>query len=75
MKGKTVVEELTNIIEQMKAGTFTRSDAAVLITRDAITGILTFVYPGVDSKEGMALFAQAAKLRGFDVEEEPDAVA
>lgn len=75
MDGKTVVQELTSIVQQMNAGTFTKSSAAVLITRDAATGILTFVFPGVGTDEGWKLFEEAAAIRGFVPEEEPDAVA
>lgn len=75
MQGKTVVQELTSIVQQMSAGTYTRSSGAVLITRDAATGILTFVYAGVDNAEGMKLFAEAAAIRGLVPEVEPDAIA
>ncbi len=75
MKGKTVIEELQDRIREMKAGTYTKSSAAVLITRDAKTGILTFSFPGVDADEGYKLFAEAAAIRGFKPEEESDAVA
>ena len=75
MEGKTVVQELVSIVQQMNSGLYTKSSAAVLITRDAATGTLTFVYPGVDTKEGQELFAEAAAIRGYVPEGEPDAIA
>lgn len=75
MKGKTVVQELADRIQQMRDGTYTKSDGAVLITRDAKTKILTFSYPGLDVAEGIKLFEDAVKIHGFVPEEEGDAVA
>ena len=75
MKGKTVIEELAIRIQQMRDGTYTKSSGAILITRDAKTSILTFSYPGLDSPEGMELFAEAALVRGFVPKEEGDAIA
>ena len=75
MEGKTVAQELSSIVQQMNAGLYTKSSGAVLITRAAATGILTFAYPGVDTKEGQKLFAEAAAIRGYVPEGEPDAIA
>ena len=75
MEGKTVVQELIRIVQQMNSGLYTKSNAAVLITRDAATGILTFTYPGVSPEEGQQLFAEAAAIRGFVHKEESHAAA
>jgi hypothetical protein len=75
MKGKTVVDELEMRIREMKAGTYTKSSGAILITRDQKTGILTFSYPGLDVDDGMKLFAEAAEIRGFVPKDPDDAAA
>jgi hypothetical protein len=75
MEDKTVVQELIRIVQQMNSGIYTKSSAAVLITRDAATGILTFTYPGVSTEEGQQLFADAAEIRGFVHKEATDARA
>lgn len=62
---KSVSESILEFLQMTKEGTYSRSDAAVLITRDAVTGIFTFSYHGVDDKEGQKVFAEAARLKGF----------
>jgi hypothetical protein len=61
----TVIESIEDIIREVRAGTYTESDAAILITRDAETGTLTFSFHGVDSEEGWEMFKEAARVRGF----------
>jgi hypothetical protein len=65
MRGKTVVEELELRLSQMRDGTYTESDGAVLITRDASSGILTFSYPGLDNEDGEELLGEAARTFGY----------
>lgn len=50
--------ELENIAKQIRAGTFTESSEAVLLTRDAKTGIITHCPWG----EKTGLLAEAAEL-------------
>lgn len=65
MAQESVVDGIKEFLNMTREGTYTKSDAAVLITRDAVTGIYTFSYYGVSDKEGQKIFAQAAKLKGF----------
>jgi hypothetical protein len=58
---QTVVEGIEDILRQKREGTYTESDAAVLITRDEGTGILTFSFHGIDNDEGWNLFWEAVK--------------
>lgn len=56
----SVVEDLENITKAMRDGSYAESEGAVLITRDARTGILTFNYPGLkDEDEGHELLKDA----------------
>jgi hypothetical protein len=64
-RGNTVIEELELRIAQMRDGTYTHCDGAILVTRDASSGILTFSYPALTAAEGMELFERAAQVRGF----------
>jgi hypothetical protein len=65
MRGSTVIADLVRILEQKANGTYTPSDGAVLITRDASSGILTFSYPGLDEQDGVRLMDEACKVRGY----------
>lgn len=57
----SVIDSLEEILQQKRSGTYTASDAAVLITRDEETGLLTFSFHGVDSDEGWNLFWKAVQ--------------
>jgi hypothetical protein len=61
----TVIESIEDVLRQKREGTYTESDAAVLITRDAETGTLTFSFHGCDNDEGWELFEEAARVRGL----------
>ena len=65
LETKSVADGIKEFLQMTHEGTYLKSDAAVLITRDAVTGILTFSYHGVSDKEGQKLFATAAKLKGY----------
>ena len=62
----SVEDRLRAIVREMELGDYTESDAAVLITRDKATGVLTFTHMtegGIDDVK--KLFDEAAKTLGY----------
>jgi hypothetical protein len=59
------VESIEEILEDVRNGDYSESDAAVLITRDADKGFLTFTYHGCDNDEGRELVREAARCLGY----------
>jgi hypothetical protein len=69
-KTMVVADGLDRLALEMRCGDYTESDAAVLITRDAKTGIITYSYPGCNFEDGNALLDEAARMRGYKKDEE-----
>jgi hypothetical protein len=62
----SVTRELESVLTEMRNGTYTESDGAVLITRDAKTGILTVSYYGdINGKNGREFLADAMATLGI----------
>jgi hypothetical protein len=66
----TTADDLEMRAREMRDGTYTESDAAVLVTRDASSGILTFSYPGCSPEDAAEVFDEAATLRGYTKKKE-----
>lgn len=62
---KEVMQSVEQIFDAYRNGTYDPFDAAVLITRDMATGILTFSFHGCDNKEGEHLLEEAFVVRGI----------
>lgn len=62
----SIESRLRDIVCEMERGDYAESDAAVLITRDRATGILTISHMTEDGIDAMKkLFNEAAKLYGY----------
>ena len=62
---REIVQSVEQIFDEYRNGTYEPFDAAVLITRDMATGILTFSFHGCDNEEGAELLKDAFAVRGI----------
>lgn len=62
----SIEDRLRAIVREMEVGDYAEADAAVLVTRDRATGVLTFTHMtegGIDDVK--KLFDEAAKTLGY----------